>query len=125
MTDNSLKTVAENKIKSLETEISSLEGELKSMESFNSAAWAEYGSELCGGEMSANEQKIRVKISNAMGKVILLRNFIKGNVDISEEDYLKDECSRHDVEIGKLNELKNSINARLDVITAVKNLLGI
>lgn len=125
MVDNAQRTIAENKIKELEKEILVLERLLRSKESFNSAAWAEYGSELCAGEMVGNEQKIRLKISSAKGKVALLMNFIKGNVDISEEDYLQGEYRRHDQEIARLKGLQASIDVRLEAIKAVKRLLSI
>jgi len=125
MVDNILKAVAENKIKELEKEVSALERELRDKESFHRAAWAEYGSELCTGEMLAEENKIQIEIIRIRRDIILLRNFIKGDLDISEEDYLQGECSRHNQEIARLNELKSSINARLEVIRAVKNLLAV
>jgi hypothetical protein len=107
MADSNLRAIAENKIKELEKEISVLKGE------------------LCAGEMSGKENKIRSKIRMVERSVNLLRNFIKGNLEISEEDWLQDECSRHDQEIARLNELKSSIDGRLEAINAVKRLLSI
>jgi hypothetical protein len=125
MVDGVLKTVAENKIKSLETEISAFEGALASTETFNKAAWAEYGSELCSGEMLGNELKMRKNINELKRNVLFLRAFICGNVDISEEDYLQQQCDGFDKEIARLNELKSSANGQLQRIATVKNLLAI
>ncbi len=125
MADGVLRVVAENKVKELEREIERLRGELRSKESFHSAAWAEYGSELCAGEMIGEELKIAGDIMEIERKTDLLRKFVQGTLDISEEGHLKQQCDEFDKEIERLNELKSSANGQLEKISAIKNLLAI
>ena len=52
-----------------------LSGELRELRKFHSAAWAEYGSELCSGEMQRNEGAVANKISKIrkMKEIVLSR----------------------------------------------------
>lgn len=125
MTDSVLKAIAENKIKELEIKVSVLRGELKSIESFHSAAWAEYGSELCSGEMIANESKIRMEINLTLRDIIFLRGFIEGRIDISREEQLRNNSAEVAAQIVTLQDSKKLIDEKLSEIAMVKNLLAI
>ena len=125
MADEVLKKIAENKIKELEKEVLVLKAELRSMESFNSAAWEMYGSELCAGEMTGNENKIRVKMDLIRCDIIYLRRFIEGRLDISREERLKTNSAQIDAQILTLQDSQRLIDEELSEIAVVKTLLAV
>ncbi len=125
MADEVLKVIAENKIKELEKEIGKLRFQLKSTESFNRSAWEEYGSELCSGEMIANENAIRDDIAEVKDKIVLLERFVGGNFDLSQESYLRTQCGELDNETARIKEQKGSVVAQLEEISTIKRLLAI
>ena len=125
MADAVLKTHAENKIKELEKEEQILKRELRGKESFHRAAWAEYGSELCSGEMLKDEHEMELKIEEVSRKITLLCRFIGGGLDISREEQLKKNSEEVAAQIVILQNSKKLIDGELSEIAMVKNLLAI
>jgi len=125
MTDNTLKTAAENKIKELERMRTNLNEQLSSKQSFNLAAWSEYGSELCAGEMIRDEQEISNRISEIVNKIALLRKFIQGELDVSAEEKLKKNSEEIAARIVALQGSKQLVDGELSEIMRVKNLLNL
>lgn len=125
MADDVLKTHAENKVKELEKEEQRLERELRGKESFHRAAWAEYGSELCSGEMLADEDAIRDDIAEVGRKISLLKKFVGGKLDISREERLRNNSAEVAAQIVILQDSKKLIDGELSEIVMVKNLLAV
>lgn len=125
MADEVLKKIAENKILELRKDEQRLMGELSSKEAFHSAAWSEYGSELCGGEMMRDEKNIRLKIDEVVSKITLLRQFIDGKLDISREERLRKNSDGVAAQIITLEDSKRLIDEELLEITRIKNLLSV
>lgn len=69
-------------MKSKEQKLEKLKKELKSMESLHNWAWNQYGSELCGNEMSAKEKKLEREIEELEEKIRLKKrnHFIKNTI---------------------------------------------
>ena len=125
MADNgTLRIVAENKIKKIEAKIGQLEEELKREEIFINSAWREYGSELAG-DLCDGANRVRKEIDNIVGQISRLNRFLDGGLDISQENYFRDQVRGFDKEINQLNDLKNSANAQLEEIVFVKSLLSL
>lgn len=125
MADSVLKVLAENKSKELEKEEQRLERELRGKESFHRAAWAEYGSELCSGEMLKDEQEIELEMGEVGKKITLLCRFIGGGLDISREERLRKNSAEVAAQIVTLQNSKKLIDGELSEIAVVKNLLAI
>jgi len=125
MTEPVLVALAQKKVGELLLEVRNLSIKLQGVESFNQAAWGQYGSELCGGEMLANEMKIREEITEVEGKALLLQRFIGGFLDISQEYLLKTQCEYLDEEITRSQELKRKATTQLEEIAKVKRLLAV
>lgn len=125
MADDTLKAVAENKIKELERKAEGLRGDLKDKQSFHASAWAEYGSELCAGGMIKDEREIVVGIVTVEDKINLLRRFIDGCLDISREEWLKKNSEEIAARIVALQGSKQLIEGELSEIAEVKNLLNL
>ncbi len=125
MAEPVLVILAQKKIGELLLEVRNLSIKLQGEESFNQAAWGQYGSELCGGEMLANENKIREEIAEVEGKALLLQRFIGGGLDLSQEYLLKTQCEYLDTEIAQAQERKRTVAAQLEEIAKVKRLLAI
>ena len=78
-------------IAGLQAKISEARTRLISEQSFNGAAWAEYGSELCAGEMQAKEREISEEIEDFERDVALLRRCLAGEVPtVSDEAFIRE-----------------------------------
>jgi len=126
MTDNisELKLIAENRIFHLETVGRALRAELIDKESFNAAAWAEYGSELCGGEMVREEKNIQANIDDVKATIALLRKFIDGQLNIYREEKIRKNLSEVVGQIATLQNSQKLIEGELSEIEKVKHLLN-
>lgn len=120
-----LKDVARNKIKELEQEARLLQGELSSEVSFNMAAWNEYGSELCAGEMIRKESEIRARIARVESKISLLCRFIGDKIDLYRHARLKKGSADIVAQIASLKDSKELIDFEVAEIDTIKDLLGI
>lgn len=124
MVDEVLKKIAENKIKELEIETRNLEEKLRIEESKNRWAWEQWGSELAG-DFCDGELKIKKEINAINKKMSLLRGFISGGIDISQESCLRQKCEGFKKEIARLNSLNYDANSQIERISLLKELLTV
>ncbi len=60
--------------------------ELRKLEDSNLGAWNTYGSELCAGSMSNAEEKKEKEIKRIKETVVLLKDVLSGELDISAKN---------------------------------------
>lgn len=105
------------KIDELKKEKAALNQRLEEERNFHIAAWNEYGSELCAGEMADNEAAIAKKIADVSKKINILEQYLIGGFSAEERARLLEliaansEAIRNlEAEKLKLQECLNNFN---------------
>lgn len=127
-TEEELRAKALAKISWLEKEVEKLRGELRSMEDFHRSAWAEYGSELCAGEMNSKEISLGKTIKEAEANIQLLKRYLEHHLIsrmAASDAHCKSQIESIDREITRQQDDKNDYQKILDEHQTVRNLLGI
>lgn len=93
-----------------------LSGELKELREFHSAAWREYGSELCGEEMFRKESAIVKKIS----KIKIMKETVSSRK--LNGKMLKEILIDIDRLIARADELRASLNKDKEALNEEKSL---
>lgn len=96
---------------------------LNELRSFNAAAWAEYGSELCATEMFRNEQSIAAEIIANKRIKDLLNAFLNGTIVIEEEQALRRLIDTTEQRIRALRDDEAGARVRLEQISLIKSFL--
>ena len=81
-----LKEKIRAKIRNLNVKRSDLYEKLHQKREFNSQAWNQYGSELCGLSMLDEELKISNEADEATNQMNLLEDYILGKIDIVADE---------------------------------------
>lgn len=111
-------------IAKLDRQIDEKKSSLKEMQDFHAAAWREYGSELCAGDMSGKEASLRKDISETRRLKSLLLEVRDGNIDPFDDApflQLLDEAERA---MAAASASKQEAKDALATNAALRRLLG-
>lgn len=102
-------------IAALTKEKDRLENELRKMREFHHAAWQEYGSELCSGEMSRDEKRLA-------DRVVRLQMFLQQFDSDIEASHFTNSISQLNRGLAWHKEQKRMHEEQIEIQTAVLDL---
>jgi len=111
-------------IAELDRQIDEKKSSLKEMQDFHAAAWREYGSELCAGEMSGREVYLGKDISEARRLKSLLLEAREGRLDPFDDAPFRRRIEEADRAIVLANDDKKGAEDALATNAALRRLLG-
>ncbi len=115
--------LVERKLKELQQKHSERRSALRDLQSFHSAAWAQYGSELSSGGMMREEREVSADIEALAANIALLTNCLSGEVPVRRDLVAAGELEYKLVQRQKLDAEIVALQQKLAVTDRVRALL--
>ena len=113
------------KLDELKKEKAALGKKLESQQVFHSAAWEQYGSELCAGEMLNDDRHLAEEILEVERKIVLLQNLDQGLNIAARELALRNQFAEIDHSAKELEKEKAITVRELGMIDFIKSVIGV